>query len=115
MFTGKTGKQLADIKKGFHTALRKAGISDFRFHDLRHTFASQLVTAGIDLTSIKELLGHKSLTMTMRYAHLAPGHKRKAVNTLDRLLQNEEKESLSSQFGSHFTPKKQTESHKSLV
>ncbi len=53
--------------------------------------------------------------MTMRYAHLAPGHKRKAVNTLDRLLQNEEKESLSSQSGSHFTQKKQTESHKSLV
>ena len=115
VFASKTGKSLIDIKTGFHTALRKAGIGDFRFHDLRHTFASQLVMAGIDLTSIKELLGHKSLTMTMRYAHLAPGHKRKAVNTLDRLLQNEEKENMSSQSGSHFTPNMQTENHKSLV
>jgi integrase len=42
--------------------------------------------AGVDLVSVKDLLGHKSLTMTLRYAHLASGHKRKAVNTLDRLL-----------------------------
>ncbi len=50
----------------------------------------------------------------MRYAHLAPGHKRKAVNTLDKLLQIEEKENLSSQFGSHFTPNMQTENHNPL-
>jgi len=90
VFTGKTGKPLTDIKKGFHTALRKAGIHDFRFHDLRHTFASQLVMAGIDITSVKELLGHKSLTMTMRYSHLSPGHKRKAVHVLDRLMEEGE-------------------------
>jgi len=90
VFAGKTGKPLTDIKKGFHTALRKAGISDFRFHDLRHTFASHLVMAGIDLTSVKELLGHKSLTMTMRYSHLSPGHKRKAVHVLDRLMEEKE-------------------------
>ncbi|MCR4293427.1 MAG: site-specific integrase [Candidatus Kuenenia sp.] len=87
VFVGKTGKPLIDIKTGFHTALRKAGISDFRFHDLRHTFASQLVMNGMDLTSVKELLGHKSLAMTLRYAHLAPGHKRKAVHVLDRLME----------------------------
>ena len=90
VFTGKTGKPLTDIKKGFHAALRRAEISDFRFHDLRHTFASQLVMAGIDITSIKELLGHKSLTMTMRYSHLSPGHKRKAVHVLDRLMEENE-------------------------
>jgi integrase len=90
VFTGKTGKPLTDIKKGFHTALRRAGIHDFRFHDLRHTFASQLVMAGIDITSVKELLGHKSLTMTMRYSHLSPGHKRKAVHVLDRLMEKQE-------------------------
>ncbi len=48
--------------------------------------------AGIDLVTIKELLGHKSLSMTMRYAHLAPGHKHKAVNTLDEILSNGEQE-----------------------
>ncbi|HJO55784.1 MAG TPA: site-specific integrase [Candidatus Scalindua sp.] len=87
VFTGKTGKPLTDIKKGFHTALRKAGIHGFRFHDLRHTFASQLVMSGIDLVSVKELLGHKSLTMTMRYSHLSPGHKRKSEHVLDRLME----------------------------
>ncbi|MCP4264055.1 MAG: site-specific integrase [Candidatus Brocadiaceae bacterium] len=92
VFTGKTGKPFTDIKKGFHTALKKAGISDFRFHDIRHTFASQLVMAGIDITSVKELLGHKSLTMTMRYSHLSPGHKRKAVHVLDRLMEENENE-----------------------
>ncbi len=94
VFTGKPGKSLTDIKKGFHTALRKAGIHDFRFHDLRHTFASQLVMAGIDLTSVKELLGHKDITMTLRYSHLAPGHKRQAVHVLDRLMEKNEDDVL---------------------
>ncbi len=87
VFTDRDGNPYKSIKHSFSTALRKAGIHDFRFHDCRHTFASHLVMAGVDLVSVKDLLGHKSLTMTLRYAHLASGHKRKAVNTLDRLLQ----------------------------
>jgi len=82
----KTDKPYQCIKKGFATALRKAGIQDFHFHDLRHTFASHLVMAGVDITTIKELLGHKSLTMTMRYAHLAPSHKVNAVGILDNAI-----------------------------
>ena len=81
-----TGKPFQDVKRSFKTALRRAGIGDFRFHDMRHTFASHLVMAGVDLVTVKELLGHKTLTMTLRYAHLAPSHKVKAVDVLDRTI-----------------------------
>jgi len=62
---------------------RRKGIKDFRFHDLRHTFASHLVMAGVDITTVKELLGHKSMAMTLRYSHLAPEHSLRAVKVLD--------------------------------
>ena len=81
--TDSKGNRFMEIKRSFKSALRKSGIKDFRFHDLRHTFASQLVMAGVDITTIKELLGHKTLTMTLRYAHLAPSHKVNAVGLLD--------------------------------
>lgn len=86
VFTNEEGKPFGDVKKSFVSALRSAQIRDFRFHDLRHTFASHLVMAGYDLVTVKELLGHKTLAMTMRYAHLAPGHKAKAVSALDEIL-----------------------------
>lgn len=88
-FDDNTRKPFCDIKRSFHTALRRAGIRDFRFHDLRHTFASHLVMAGVDLTTVSRLLGHKSLTMTLRYAHLAPSHMVKAVEILDNTLTGE--------------------------
>jgi len=69
--------------------LRRDGIKDFRFHDLRHTFASHLVMAGVDITTVKELLGHKTLAMTLRYAHLAPAHKARAVDILKDSLGQE--------------------------
>jgi integrase len=89
--TGKansTGKAFVRIQRCFISACKKANIRDFRFHDLRHCFASHLVMVGIDLTTVKELLGHKELTMTLRYAHLAPAHKVKAVDILDQALNN---------------------------
>lgn len=69
---GEDGKPYQDIKKGFNSALKKAVIRDFKFHDLRHCFASHLIMAGCDLKTVQELLGHKTLTMTLRYSHLAP-------------------------------------------
>lgn len=84
-----TGLPYGDIKNSFKGACRRAGIKDFRFHDLRHTFASYLVMAGIDIATVRELLGHKTLTMTLRYAHLAPSHKVKAVDILNNTLNTE--------------------------
>ena len=80
----RTCTKYGNVQKSFNSALRRAKIRDFRFHDLRHCFASQLVMLGIDITTVKELLGHKTLTMTLRYAHLAPSHKVKAVDVLDK-------------------------------
>ena len=61
---GEGSKPLTDIKTAFLRALRDAGIQDFRFHDLRHTFASHLVMNGADLNTVRELLGHKNLKRT---------------------------------------------------
>jgi integrase len=81
-----TGNPYQDVKRSFNTALRKAKIRDFHFHDLRHTFASHLVMSGVDITTVSRLLGHKSLSMTLRYSHLAPSHMVKAVDVLDTVL-----------------------------
>ena len=63
-----------------------AKVRQMRFHDLRHTFASWAVQRGATLQEVKDLLGHSSLAMVMRYAHLSPEHLRKAVGRLDGLL-----------------------------
>ena len=73
-----------DIKKAWARALRVAGIRDFRFHDLRHTFASRLVQRGVPIKAVQELLGHADIKMTMRYAHLAPHNLRDAVAVLSK-------------------------------
>ena len=85
-FDPATGKSYQDLKRSFKSALRRAKIQDFHFHDLRHTFASLLVMAGVDLTTASRLLGHKDIKMTLRYAHLAPSHITRAVNILDEAL-----------------------------
>jgi integrase len=77
------GAPVQDIKNGFHAALELAGIEDFTWHDLRHTFASWLMMRGASLRSVAELLGHQSLKMTMRYAHLSPTFLSAEVSLLD--------------------------------
>lgn len=73
-------------KYAFGKACEKARLADFRFHDLRHTFASQLVMNGVPLATIQQLLGHKSLNMTLRYAHLSAEQHISAVAKLDEIL-----------------------------
>ena len=82
-FLNLKGKPFRHVDNGFVKAVRRAGIAHVRFHDLRHTFASHLVMAGVDIRTVQELLGHKDIKMTMRYAHLAPDHMKNAVETLD--------------------------------
>ena len=79
----KTLERFDNITKSWNGVIKKAEIEDFRFHDLRHHFASRLAMNGVDLLTIKELLGHASLDMTLRYAHLAPDHKLRAVDALN--------------------------------
>ena len=83
VFTYK-GKPIRDnFKHGFNTAVRKAGLEDFHFHDLRHCFVSWLSQAGIPLRTIMELSGHKTLSMALRYSHLADRNLKDAVKAID--------------------------------
>lgn len=84
VFSTADGKLLdpANVKRPFAAALKKAGLPQIRIHDLRHSFASQLVQRGVQLKAVQELLGHADIKMTMRYAHLAPSDRRNAVETL---------------------------------
>ena len=82
VFPGKDGAPLDSIKKSWGALVAAAKINNFRFHDCRHDFASRLVMAGVDLNTVRELLGHADIKMTLRYAHLAPEHKAAAVAKL---------------------------------
>jgi integrase len=74
-----------NVRTAYENAVEAAKLDDVTFHTLRHTFASWATMRGVSLKELQELLGHSSLTMTMRYAHLAPDHLRSAVSRLDGL------------------------------
>jgi len=78
-----TGDKLNNINTAWRNIIKESEITSFRFHDLRHTFASNLVMRGISLNTVRELLGHHSIEMTLRYAHLAPEHTAQAVAVLN--------------------------------
>jgi integrase len=80
----RTGKKMDDCGNSWNALLKRARIENFRWHDMRHDFASQLVMGGIDLNTVRELMGHADLKMTLRYAHLAPENKLQAVRILDK-------------------------------
>src|SRR5262249_26331372 len=82
VFTNRLGERLLKGRHWFEPAVREARINGFTWHCLRHTFASRLVMAGVDLRTVQQLMGHKTIQMTVRYAHLAPEHQLAAVERL---------------------------------
>ena len=83
VFPGDDGEAVQGPRGWFHNAVERAEVQNYTWHCHRHTFASRLVMAGVDLRTVGELLGHKSPAMTYRYAHLAPDH---TLNAVDRLV-----------------------------
>lgn len=77
------------LRREFKKAIEKAGLSGFRFHDLRHSHASFMVQAGVPLNTVRDLLGHRSLSMTLRYSHLSPDARRDAVALLNGQLSHQ--------------------------
>lgn len=85
VFAHKSGERVKYMQNGFQAACKRAKIEDFRVHDLRHTCASWMVQQGVSLSEVRDVLGHSSIEMTERYAHLAPENLRSAVSVLDGL------------------------------
>jgi integrase len=86
VFPDSTGTRPLSIRGAFDNAVERAGIADFHFHDLRHTFASYLAMNGASLLEIAEVLGHKTLAMVKRYAHLSEAHTRSVVERMNRAV-----------------------------
>jgi site-specific recombinase XerD len=82
VFANPDGSRIGSVKTAWFAVLADAGINDFRWHDLRHTFASKLVQRGVDLVVVRDLLGHGEFALTLRYAHLEPTQKTEAVARL---------------------------------
>ncbi len=90
VFASEAGTKILrrNLMRAFYNATERAKIEDFRFHDLRHTFATRLAQAGIDLYMISKLLGHKDIKMTQRYSHHCPDSLRSGVEVLDKIITN---------------------------
>ena len=85
VFSRKNGDRFLSVREAFKAACKRAGISVFRFHDLRHTAVNILAAGGCDIVMLQHILGHKTLAMTQRYAHLVPGRHEKTREIIGRL------------------------------
>jgi len=88
VFCKEDGCPYRDIYSGFRLAVKKAGLQDVTIHTLRHTVGSHLVMNGVDLATVKDLLGHRDIRTTLRYAHLAQDHKRQAIGKIGSIFTN---------------------------
>ena len=87
-YNPKTKAPILDVKTAFHTAIRRAGLKKgVRFHDLRHSAASAMIRAGVDLVTVSKILGHATIQMTMRYVHASPENMKKAVDILGAMIE----------------------------
>ncbi len=104
VFSKDDGKPYGNWRKAFEKAAKRAGIADFRFHDLRHTFASYMIMYGkVDIHTLQILMGHKTIQMTMRYSHLSQAHLLEAVNRLGTNLAQIEAEAEGNLVSDEFT------------
>jgi integrase len=87
VFCTPAGTPYKNFRTAFERAVAQAGIVDFTFHDLLHTFASRLVMADVDLPTVQALMGHKTIAMTLRYTHLTTDHKQRAVRLLESVAE----------------------------
>jgi len=88
VFLNTDGERLRSARDWFEPAIAEAKLKDYTWHCNRHTFASRLVMAGVDIRTVAQLMGHATIQMTMRYAHLAPEHTQDAVDRLVSVFQN---------------------------
>lgn len=84
---GNGHKPIGNVRKSYLTACKKAGITGFTFHGLRHSYASLLVLQGVHVRTLMDLMGHKTLAMCQRYTHLAPGELQNSVKLLDGIIE----------------------------
>ena len=89
VFPGKEGKRRYTLRTAFEAACRRAGIKNLRFHDLRHTFGTDLVNSGADISIVKQLMGHKSIISTMRYVHPTEERMRKVLENRDKIFEGD--------------------------
>jgi integrase len=80
----KKGSHITYIRKAFNTAVKEAGITNFRFHDLRHTFGTRAADGGVEMTAIAEVMGHADIRTTRRYSHATDQGRRRAVEAVER-------------------------------